>query len=330
MNGERVVTMKISVIIPNYNGKQYIEGCLKSLQKQTYKNFEIIFVDNGSLDGSRSYMRENYPEIEMILLDKNYGFSCAVNRGIKQSKGKYIVLLNNDTEVEPTWLENLVGCIESDPLIFSCCSKMVRHQERHLIDDAGDVYFVLGWAHKRGDGKSIQLYEKTEEVFSSCAGAAIYRRAVFDEIGYFDESFFAYLEDMDISYRARIYGYKNMYCSNAIVYHIGSATSGATRHNSFKVKLSARNNIYMHYKNMPIVQRWLNAPFLILGWMIKYIYFRKKGLGKDFIEGTREALDNKKNISKVPYKSKHFRNYIKIQYELIQNTFRYINEKLAA
>lgn len=311
--------MKVSVVIPNYNGKKYIKNCLDALEKQTFRSFETIFVDNGSLDGSRRYMRENYAQIKFVPLDKNYGFSYAVNVGIRESKGEYVVLLNNDTEVEKDWLENLVLCIESSPEIFSCSSKMIRYNERNLIDDAGDQYCILGWAKKRGDGKSAHLYSENKQIFSACAGAAIYRRNVFEEIGFFDENFFAYMEDIDIGYRANIYGYKNIYCSKAVVYHIGSATTGATRHNAFKVKLSARNNIYLAYKNMPRVQRWINTPFLLLGRLIKYIYFAKKGFSKEFKAGIAEAKITKKEIPRVKYQKRNLKNYLKIQGMLLRN-----------
>ena len=130
---------------------------------------------------------------------------------------------------------------------------MIRYSERDKIDDAGDEYTILGWAYKRGDGATVNKYNKSERVFSSCAGAAIYRRKLFEEIGYFDEAFFAYMEDVDISYRANIHGYKNIYCRDALVYHIGSATSGS-KYNNFKVRLAARNNIYVILKNMPFFQ----------------------------------------------------------------------------
>ncbi len=311
--------MTVSVIIPNYNGKKFIKECIDALESQTYTDFETIFVDNGSLDGSRSYVKENYPQIKFIPLDKNYGFSGAVNVGIKEAKGDYVVLLNNDTQVQKDWLKNLVACIEKDPKIFSCSSKMIRYNERDLIDDAGDEYSILGWAKKRGDGKSVDLYEEDKQVFSACAGAAIYRKSIFKEIGYFDENFFAYLEDVDIGYRGNIYGYKNIYCSKALVYHIGSATTGATRHNAFKVKLSARNNFYLAYKNMPIFQRWLNSPFLLLGRLVKYLYFVKKGFGPEFREGLREAKRGKKDIPKVVYKNRHLKNYLIIQGMLFKN-----------
>ena len=173
-------------------------------------------------------------------------------------------MLNNDTVAKENWLEELVKCIQKDKKVFSVCSKMIMYNETDIIDDAGDEYNLLGWTLKRGDGQPISSYNKIEEVFSSCAGAAIYRRSILDEIGYFDEHFFAYMEDVDISYRAKIHGYKNIYCANAQIYHIGSATSGS-KYNPFKVKLAARNNVYVPYKNMPILQILINLPFLALG-----------------------------------------------------------------
>lgn len=319
--------MKISIIIPNYNGKTFLKVCLDSIAKQTFKSYEIIIVDNNSTDGSYEYIQYNYPYVKVIKLSRNYGFSKAVNEGIKASNSEYIVLLNNDTEVDKFWLENLVNCIESDEKIFSCCSKMIRYSERDKIDDAGDEYTILGWAYKRGDGDSIRKYNKHQRVFSSCAGAAIYRRRVFDEIGYFDESFFAYMEDVDISYRANIYGYKNVYCNDALVYHIGSATSGS-KYNSFKVKLAARNNIYVAFKNMPVLQLLINLPFLFLGWLIKYLFFYRKGFSNEFLQGTKEAFHGLNNIDKVKYKNKNLNKYFAIQLMMIKSTLKYIFFKL--
>lgn len=312
--------MKLSIIIPNYNGKNYIKICIDSLYNQTIEFYEIIIVDNASKDGSCDYIEKKYPNIKLIKLENNYGFSRAVNEGIKVSKGDYIVLLNNDTEVKEDWLESLLNCIGKDEKIFSCCSKMIRYDEKNKIDDAGDSYTVLGWAHKYGDGASIDKYSKDRVVFSSCAGAAIYRKKIFDEIGYLDENFFAYLEDVDISYRANIYGYKNVYCSAAKVYHIGSGTSGG-RHNSFKVRLAARNNIYLIYKNMSIIQLIVNILFLFTGWFIKLIFFIKKGYGKDYILGTVEAIKTLNKVKKIKFEWKNILNYIKIEFKLIKNIF---------
>ena len=256
--------MAVSVIIPNYNGEKYIKNCLISLFNQSLKPDEIIIVDNNSSDKSVEIIEEFKEKVTLVKLDTNKGFSVAVNEGIKRAKSEFVALLNNDTELDKEWLKQLYLAINKDEKIFSCCSKMLRYDNRNIIDDVGDEYNILGWATKTGDGKDSSDYVEDRYVFSSCAGAAIYRRGIFDEIGLFDENFFAYFEDVDISYRANIYGYKNLFASKAIVYHIGSASSGS-RHNDFKVRLAARNNIYLIYKNMPGWQRIMNFLFLLFG-----------------------------------------------------------------
>lgn len=311
--------MGVSVVIPNYNGKKYLETCMNSLMKQSLKPEEIIIVDNASKDGSIEYIEQNFKDkVTLICLNENYGFSKAVNEGIRNSKSDFVALLNNDTELDERWLEELYKCIQKDENIFSCCSKMLRFRERNIIDDAGDEYTLFGWGNKIGDGKQSEIYDEDREVFSSCAGAAIYRKSILQKIGLFDENFFAYLEDMDISYRARVYGYKNYYASKAKVYHIGSATSGS-RHNSFKVKLAARNNIYLIFKNMPIPQIILNFMFIFIGIIVKWIYFLIKGFGIDYIKGVFEGLTTKKKVNKIKLKDNLF-NYIDIEKKLLKNT----------
>ena len=285
--------MKVTIVIPNYNGKHFMEPCLSSLSEQTYKNFHILVVDNASSDGSIEYMEENYPDIELIKLQKNFGFSKAVNIGIQHSRTPYVILLNNDTTVDTRYVEEMVKAIEKSPKIFSVSSKMIQMYHPELIDSAGDLYTLLGWGVCRGCGRPVSNYQKYDEIFTACAGAAIYRRSVFDEIGYFDENHFAYLEDIDIGYRARIYGYYNMYCPTALVYHVGSGTSGS-KYNSFKVKLAARNNLYLNYKNMPALQLVLNFIPLAIGYFVKYLFFCKIGFGKDYKEGFIEGLQTAK------------------------------------
>lgn len=317
--------MKVTIVIPNYNGKHFMEPCLSSLSEQTYKNFHILVVDNASSDGSIEYMEENYPDIELIKLQKNFGFSKAVNIGIQHSRTPYVILLNNDTTVDTRYVEEMVKAIEKSPKIFSVSSKMIQMYHPELIDSAGDLYTLLGWGVCRGCGRPVSNYQKYDEIFTACAGAAIYRRSVFDEIGYFDENHFAYLEDIDIGYRARIYGYYNMYCPTALVYHVGSGTSGS-KYNSFKVKLAARNNLYLNYKNMPALQLVLNFIPLAIGYFVKYLFFCKIGFGKDYKEGFIEGLQTAKQQKKVKFQFKHLSNYLVIEIDLIKYTFDYIKD----
>ena len=317
--------MKVTIVIPNYNGKHFMEPCLSSLSEQTYKNFHILVVDNASSDGSIEYMEENYPDIELIKLQKNFGFSKAVNIGIQHSRTPYVILLNNDTTVDTRYVEEMVKAIEKSPKIFSVSSKMIQMYHPELIDSAGDLYTLLGWGVCRGCGRPVSNYKKYDEIFTACAGAAIYRCSVFDEIGYFDENHFAYLEDIDIGYRARIYGYYNMYCPTALVYHVGSGTSGS-KYNSFKVKLAARNNLYLNYKNMPALQLVLNFIPLAIGYFVKYLFFCKIGFGKDYKEGFIEGLQTAKLQKKVKFQFKHLGNYLVIEIDLIKYTFDYIKD----
>lgn len=314
--------MMISIVIPNYNGNRYLEECINSIYNQDYNIFEIIVIDNASTDSNYKWLAK-YPNLIFKKLDKNYGFSRAVNEGIILAKGEYIILLNNDTVIKQGFIESLEQSICQNEQIFSVCSKMINFYDTDLIDDAGDEYNLLGWTLKCGDGKNIKYYTKPREVFSSCAGAAIYRKSIFKKIGYFDENFFAYMEDVDISYRARLWGYKNMYCPDAQVYHIGSATSGS-KYNSFKVKLAARNNIYLLYKNMTIWQIIINSPFLLIGFIIKYLFFIRRGLGKEYRNGIREGITTLSKVNRQKLSQANQINYLKIQWWLIRNTWRYI------
>ena len=155
-------------------------------------------------------------------------------------------------------MEQMLLAIRRHKNAFSCAARMVQYHDRDKLDDAGNYYCALGWSFARGKGKNIDLYQKEEKIFSACGGAAIYRKKIMEKIGYFDEEHFAYLEDTDIGYRARIYGYENWYAPDAVVYHVGSGTSGS-RYNHFKTRYSSRNNIYLIYKNMPLLQIILNS-----------------------------------------------------------------------
>lgn len=296
---------------------------MNALKAQTYRNFKILVVDNGSTDGSAEWLKER--QIDTIFLEKNTGFSGAVNVGIRAADTPYVILLNNDTRAEEYFVAELVRAIEQSERIFSVSSKMIQMYAPQLMDDAGDMYSVLGWAYQRGVGQDIRRYRKSRRVFSACAGAAIYRRKVFEEIGYFDEMHFAYLEDIDVGYRARIAGYDNVYCPAAVVWHVGSGTSGS-KYNSFKVKLAARNNVYLNYKNMPALQLFVNAVPIAVGTFLKYQFFRKLGYEKDYLEGLKEGFRTARNCKRVGYRPEHFRNYLAIEMELIAGTFLYVYE----
>lgn len=311
----------VSVVVPNYNGMQYVKTCMDSLMKQTLSDVEILFVDNGSDDGSREYVDLHYPTVRVITFSENMGFCKAVNEGIRASTSDYVVLLNNDTEAEPDFLKELYLGIRKKNKAFSAAAMMLQFHNRELIDDAGDFYSALGWAFARGKGKPAHLYGEEKKIFSACGGAAIYRKQIFEEIGYFDEEHFAYLEDADIGYRAQIVGYENWYLPKARVFHVGSGTSGS-RYNQFKIRYSSRNNVYMICKNMPIGQIVLNLPLLVLGFGIKLLFFMAEGYGGEYMAGIKNGFTICKNSKKVPFRWKNMGNYVNIQIQLWRNLVR--------
>lgn len=318
-------TIKSTVIIPNYNGITYIENCLKSLLEKNWdRRFKIIVVDNHSTDGSLEVIREKFPEVHLICNTENTGFCKAVNLGIEASDTEFVILLNNDTVVEEHFVSALEDMMEKYPKAFSVGAKMVDMKHPDILDDAGDFYCVLGWAFARGKGKSSEKYAKETEIFSACGGAVLYRKSVLEQIGLFDEEHFAYLEDLDIGYRAKLYGYKNYYTPDAVVYHAGSASSGS-RYNEFKVSLSSKNSVYVIYKNMPFLQRVMNFPFFFAGYFIKWLFFTKKHLGKVYakgvLEGIRRNCGKTAKEKKIRLGVKNFWQLFRIQLELFKNLF---------
>lgn len=303
---------RIAVVIPNYNGIKYISACLNSLKEQSVQDFEVIVVDNHSTDGSKNEILCNFSWVKCVQRIENGGFSVAVNEGIRQAKqdgAEFVILLNNDTVADSCFVEHLVSAIEEDGKCFSVQAKMLSLADKDKIDDAGDFYTVLGWAYARGKGKSALKYNKESKIFAACAGAAIYRTEIFDKIGYFDEAHFAYLEDIDIGYRANLYGYYNKYEPKALVYHAGSASSGS-RYNEFKIRLAARNSVFLIYKNQTVLQQILHFAPHLCGFIIKQMFFAIKGFGRVYHAGVMEGL---KMCRTLNMKQKRIR-YIKGQF----------------
>ena len=315
----------VTIVIPNYNGIAYLGACLRSVEKQEGVSAEVLVVDNGSTDGSQEYIRTEFPACRLICLEKNYGFCRAVNEGFRYAGSEYVILLNNDTEIEPDFALRLLASIQKDQKRFSCQACMIQYHDHSKMDDAGDFYCVLGWGMARGKGRPVENYRSGQKIFSSCAGAAIYRKSLTERLGGFDEAHFAYLEDMDLSYRAKLAGYYHWYEPEAKVYHVGSGTSGS-RYNHFKVVHSAGNNLYLIYKNMPLIQIIVNSPLLLAGFLIKYLFFVKKGLGRDyregFVRGIRLCRANPGR--RVVFGARHISICFGIQLELWRNIFRLV------
>lgn len=281
----------VSIVIPNWNGKQFLSPCLDSLLAQTYRNFEILIVDNGSTDGSLDLLKQHYPQIKVIALPHNTGFSFAVNRGIEAGAGEYIALINNDTKVDELWLEKMVLTIKSDADIGSVACKMLSYDDPTIFDGAGDGLRLGMLPARIGHGeKDIGQFNSPRYVLGACGGAALYRKSMLDEIGLFDEDFFAYLEDVDLGLRAQSAGYKCLYTPEAIIYHLGCGTTGSG-YNKLVVRLSCRNNISMIVKNIPLGLLFEFLPYIVF-WQAYYLAAVVIRGGSIFawLKGVSEAL----------------------------------------
>ncbi|PIQ96958.1 MAG: glycosyl transferase [Nitrospinae bacterium CG11_big_fil_rev_8_21_14_0_20_56_8] len=281
--------MKASVIIPNWNGIRFVGMCLDSLQKTTMEEFEVIVVDNGSADGSREWVEEKYPWVRLIKLPFNMGFARACNEGMRASQAEYFVLLNNDIEVEPDWLEELCQGMERHPECGMGTSKMMFLDDREVFYNTGDLFHAWSAGGGRGQGeKDVGQYDREEYVFGACAGAGIYRKAMIDRIGLFDEDFFIFAEDVDLNMRSQLQGYKAIYLPRAKVYHIGTATVGL--YSDRYTYLCKRNDIFVLIKNFSL--GWYCRYFFsILRHQVRDIrYFTSRGQGTVLLKSKIDAL----------------------------------------
>jgi GT2 family glycosyltransferase len=260
----------ISAVILNWNGKEYLSACIQSVREQTYPNMEIILVDNASTDGSVEYIKNLFPNLHIIINRKNLGYGGGNNRGIEKAKGKYIFVLNSDTEIEKECVERLWKCMETDQGIGVTTPKILLHDRRDIIDAAGLTIYQDGLSIGRGRLENQEKYNQREEVFSGSGCASLFRKEMLEEIGLFDEDFFAYAEDTDLGWRTRLAGWKAYYVPEAIVYHHHSKKFGT--YSSTKAFLVERNRIWVAWKNfpLPILYLW---PFYTL-W--RYFY---QGIG---------------------------------------------------
>ena len=238
----------LSVVIPNWNGKRFLAACLDSLRRQTYQRISVIIVDNASNDGSQAFIRDSYPEVRLIELSENQGFTGACNIGIDAAEGEIIALLNNDTEADERWAEAIVEAFAARPDVGIVASKMLLFDQRDRFHTAGDYFTIDGRAGNRGAWETdAGQYDRGEYVFSACGGAAAYRQTMLAEIGALDDDFFFLLEDTDLAWRAQLSGFKVWYAPSAVVYHHLSATGGGVTASYF----DGRNSIWVLAKNLP-------------------------------------------------------------------------------
>ena len=285
----------VSVIIVNYNGKHYLKKCLSSLASQSYPAIEVILVDNGSCDGSVEYVKKEFTSVRIIESRKNLGFAKGNNLGIKEAGGELIATLNNDTQVSSRWLEELVSAMAQDERVGMCASKMLFMKNPGMINSTGICISRSGTCWDRGIFEpDTGQYESMEEVFGPCAGAALYRRRMLEEIGLFDEDFHAYVEDTDLAFRGRLSGWKCLYVPKAVVYHVHSGTGGFET--DYFIYYGNRNVLWVTIKNFPKLLFFSSLPWII-GRNIGVIpYYILKGHGGAV---TRAKLDAIKGIPRM-------------------------------
>jgi len=263
----------VSVVIVNWNGKRYLERCLASVLDQTYRQFEVILVDNGSTDGSVEFVSQTFPGIRLIENLENVGFAAGNNVALRLVEGDYIATLNNDAQADRRWLEELVRPMEADHRVGMCASTILFADRPHMIESMGINLDKAGIAwHRFGGSEESEAVEDEEpsEVFGPCAAAALYRRKMLEEIGLFDEEFFAYLEDVDLAWRARLMGWRCLFVLGARVYHEHSATTKAGfPHKSY---LLGRNRVWTILKNYPAPEIFLFLPAIVFYDLVAVLY----------------------------------------------------------
>jgi len=284
---------KVSFIIVNWNGIKTVAECLDSVLGQSYKYYEIIFVDNHSTDGSAQLVNTRYRPDKFISLGRNYGYAEANNIGLRQAKGEYLALVNNDAVLDKNWLLKAVGVLEEDKsqVVGSVASKIINYHQPTLIDTAGVEYFGFGagWDYKGLPADSKEVNQR-KEVFGPCATAALYRKQLIDELGLFDPRYFIYFEDTELAFKLRLFGYKCIYEPEAVCYHYGGVKQD--KNSKFYIQCGRRNIEFLFFKNM---QRNLLAKYLWSHCLYEsalFIFFLLAGKGIPFIKAKIQFVTN--------------------------------------
>ena len=285
------MSSSVSIIILSWNSGRHLPICLNALSNQSFKDFNVVLVDNNSTDNSVEGLKDDWADLSIVVkkLDTNLGFAIANNLGAHLARGEWIVLLNADAYPEPDWLEQFLKTAEQNPDYNFFSSRQIQYNSPHLLDGAGDDYHVSGLAWRRFYSHTKEEYGlKQEEVFGACAAAAMYRREDFLRVGGFDEDYFSYFEDVDLSFRMRLAGGKCLYVPQAVVHHVGSASTGKI--SDFVVYHGHRNLVWAYFKDMPSYLFWVYLPLHLvmnLYFMISFIF---KGKGHAILKAKWDAF----------------------------------------
>ena len=286
------VADKVSVIIVNWNGEQFLERCLTSLMEQTIKPNEIILVDNASSDSSIE-MVQQFPSVRLLAQSENLGFARGNNLAIDSAdtESKWIALLNPDAFPEPDWLEELLLAAQRNPEVDVFGSKLLNAADPLMLDGVGDAYHISGLVWRTGHGTHVSSLTKKKEgeIFSPCAAAALYRRSVMLKIGGLDEDFFCYVEDVDLGFRLRLSGHHSLYVPRSVAHHVGSGTTGG-RPSDFSIYHGHRNLVWAYVKNMPGMLFWVFLPLHVILNLMTIIWFTLHGQSGVILRAKRDAL----------------------------------------
>ncbi|MBE0670984.1 MAG: glycosyltransferase family 2 protein [Anaerolineales bacterium] len=301
----------VSVILITWNSAAHLPHCLSALSAQTLRNFEVIVIDNKSVDGSLLQVEKGWTEFQLTLrrLDANLGFAVANNLGAHLARGKWIALLNADAYPEPDWLKQVVQAAEQNPQYTMFSSRQIQHHSPGRLDGAGDSYHISGIAWRRFYNRLAEDYgNQREEVFSACPAAALYSREQFLKAGGFDEDYFSYFEDVDLGFRLRLGGAKCLYVPGAVVRHVGSASTG--KRSDFSVYYGYRNMIWTFVKDMPSPYLWIFLPLHIITLLFFFVYLTARGQGSAISRAILHAL---RGMPKMIQKRRSIQNNKKIR-----------------
>ncbi|WP_243370792.1 glycosyltransferase family 2 protein [Geotalea sp. SG265] len=307
----------VSVIILNWNGRKFLKECLDSLLLQSYAHFEVVLVDNGSSDGSPEYVRSNYPAVKVVALPQNVGFAAGNNVGLEHCRGEFVVTLNNDTKVDWEFISALVAVVKADDRIGLVAAKMLNYYQTDRIDSVGLMIASNGLGYNKGIAEvDSGQYKEPAPVFGPCGGAALYRRAMLSETGFFDEDFFAYYEDFDLAWRCRLAGWQAVTAPGAVVYHVHSATSGEW--SSFKVFHTHRNKWYVIIKNWPTTVLIQYLPKVLFYDIAALILAVMRGQG---VSALKARLDLARHMPTLLRKRKKIKGGQKLSDGQVMNLF---------
>jgi GT2 family glycosyltransferase len=292
MTGDAVVRDEtrpdVSIVVATWNGRQYLDACLRAAEAQRGVRAEIVLVDNGSTDGTVDFVKTAFPQVRIVALPENLGCAGGNNAGAREAHGVFLAFLNNDTVAEPDWLHTLLDGVDETTGSVLTTSRIVYMHDPQVIDSAGDGLFRAGAAFKWHHGERVESGANAREVFGVCGAACLMPKAVFDELGGFDADFFASHEDVDLSYRARLLGYRCRYVPGAVVRHHGSATLGTI--SAFAVFHGQRNLEWMYLKNTPASLLFRTLPGHLLYNIAAAVHFTRRGRLWTFLKAKGAAL----------------------------------------